>query len=217
MAINTYATLVTAATEWLARDQDATLVARIPDFITLLQAKVNRTLLHPKMETRSTTSVDTTSTAPEFITLPSDFQTMRRVRLSSVAGKPRLEFMAQSQLEDYRYSIDNVSGQPVYFSIVGTEMELAPTPNENFTLEMVYRANIPALNSSNTTNWLLTLAPDLYLYGVLMESAPYIKEDGRLQTWGSMYTSALDQLNLHGARQSFDSGPSTVWLPGVTP
>lgn len=217
MAINTYATLVSAITEWLARDQDATLTARIPDFITLAEAKFNRGLIHPKMETRSTTSVDTTSTSPEFITLPSDFQTMRSVRLSGVTGKPRLAFMTKTQLDDYRYSIDNVSDQPVYFAIVGTEMELAPTPGENYALEMVYRANISALTSSNTTNWLLTLAPDLYLYAALMEASPYLKNDERIGVWASGMQTALDDLNLHGARQSFDSGPSSITLPGVTP
>jgi len=217
VAINTYATLVSAITEWLARDQDATLTARIPDFITLAEAKFNRKLLHPKMETRSTTSVDTTSTSPEFITLPSDFQTMRSVRLSGVTGKPRLAFMTKTQIDDYRYSIDNVEDQPVYFAIVGTEMELAPTPGEDYELEMVYRANISALTSGNTTNWLLTLAPDLYLYGVLMEAAPYLKDDNRIAVWASGMQTALEQLNTHGARQSFDSGPSEIWLPGVTP
>lgn len=217
MAINTFATLVTAATEYLAREEDTTLIARIPDFITLFEAKVNRTLLHPQMEVRSTATVSTGSTEPEFISLPSDFQTMRRVRLSGVSGKPRLNFMTQTQMDDYRYSGDNVSGQPVYFSIVGTELELVPTPNEDFELEMVYRANIPALNASNETNWLLTLAPDLYLYGTLLESAPYIKEDSRLSVWGSAVQTVLEQLNTHGDRQSFDSGPSTIWLPGVTP
>lgn len=217
MAINTYATLVSAVTEYLGRDQDATLIARIPDFITLSEAKFNRTLNHPKMETRSTTSVNTSSTSPEFITLPTDFQTMRSVRLSSVTGKPRLAFATKTQLDDYRYKIDNVSDQPVYFAIVGTEMELAPTPGENYTLEMVYRANLSALTASNTTNWLLTLAPDLYLYGVLMEAAPYIKDDSRIAVWSSGMQTALEQLNMHGARQSFDSGPSEIWLPGVTP
>src|SRR5512139_855140 len=104
MAVTTYANLVTAATEWLARDQDATLIARIPDFIVLCESKLNRVLMHPQMEVRSTASVSTSNTEPEFVSLPSTFQTMRRVRLSSVTGKPRLEYMAQSQLEDYRYS-----------------------------------------------------------------------------------------------------------------
>ena len=217
MAINTYATLVSAVTEWLARDQDATLIARVPDFITLTEAKLNRLLMHPGMEKRSTAVVDTTSTEPEYISLPSDFQSMRRIRLSSVTGKPRLDFMLQSQLEDYRYSRDNVTGQPFYFTIVGSELELAPTPNEAYTLEMVYRGNISALTSSNTTNWLLTLAPDLYLYGALLESSPYIKEDGRLQVWGSAFSAVLQQLNDHGNRQSFDSGPGGISLPGNTP
>lgn len=217
MAINTYATLVSAATEWLARDQDATLIARIPDFITLAEAKFNRVLLHPKMEVRSTTTVDTGSSDPEFISLPTDFQTMRRIRLSGVTGKPRLQFMSQTQLEDYRYSIDNVTDQPVYFAIVGGELELAPTPNEDYTLEMVYRANIPALTSSNTTNWLLTLAPDLYLYGTLLESAPYMKEDDRIAVWAAGVQTAIDQLNSHGERQSANSGPSDITLPGVIP
>ena len=217
MAINTYATLVTAIEEWIARDGDTTLTARVPDFITLAEAKFNRTLFFPQMEKRSTALVDTGSAEPEFITLPSDFQTMRRVRLSGVSGKPRLEFMTQTQIEDYRFRIDNVSGQPEYFSIVGSEMELAPTPSEAFTLEMVYRANLSGLTSSNTTNWLLTLAPDLYLYGSLLESAPYIQNDERISVWGSAMTACLEQLNSLGARQSFDIGPSHTSLPGPTP
>lgn len=215
--ITDYASLVTAVTEYLARDQDTTLIARIPTFIQLFEAKINRTLLHPLMETRSTTTIDTTSDEPEFISLPSDFQTMRRVRLSSVTGKPRLDFKTQTQLDDYRYSIENVTDQPVYFTIMGDEMELAPTPNDDYTLEMVYRANIPALTSSNTANWLLLLAPDLYLYGALLEAAPYLQNDERIGTWAAGLSTGLDQINSHGFRQSFDSGPSAISLPGVTP
>lgn len=217
MAINTFATLVTASTEWLARDQDAVLIARIPTFFQLFEAKMNRTLFVPQMESRSTTPVDTTSAEPEFISLPVDFQTMRRIRLSSVAGKPPLSFISGTQSDTMRYRRDNVTGQPTHYSIIGTEIELVPTPNENYTLEMVYRANIPALTASNTTNWLLSLAPDLYLYGALLESAPYIKEDGRIQTWASGYSMALTDLNNLGFRQSFDAGPSEITLPGCTP
>lgn len=213
MAISTYTELLAAGANWLARDD---LTSRIPEFVVLCEAKLNRTLFVRQMETRSTTTCDTTDNEPEFVSLPSDFQTMRRVRLSGVTGKPRLAFMTQTQIDDYRYSIDNVSDQPVYFSIMGDEMELAPTPNEDFELEMVYRKNIPAL-ASNSTNWLLTAAPDVYLYGMLLESAPYIKEDERINVWALGFSTAISQLNTLSDRQSFDSGPSTIWLPGVTP
>jgi hypothetical protein len=214
MALANYTDLVSAIADWLARDD---LTTRIPDFITLAEAKFNRVLMHPKMESRSTLTVDTGAASPEFLTLPTDFQTMRSARLSGVTGKPRLEFMTQTQMDDYRYSIDNVSDQPVYFSIYGDEMELAPTPNEDYAVEIVYRANIPALTSTNTTNWLMTLAPDLYLYGALLEAAPYMQNDNRLSVWGTALATVIDQLNAHGERQTANSGPSTIWLPGVTP
>lgn len=215
--ITDFSSLKDAAIEYLAREGDTTLIARIPTFIQLFEAKMNRMLFVPQMEKRSTTTIDLGSTEPEFITLPTDFQTMRTVRLSGVAGKPRLQFMTPTQLEDYRYSTDNVAGKPIYFSIFGDEMELAPTPNEAYTLEMIYRANLGPLSDANTSNWLLLKAPDLYLYGTLMESAPYIKEDERIGTWGAGYSMALDDLNKLGARQSSDSGPTTVSLPGCTP
>lgn len=213
MAITNYTELQSAVAGWLARDD---LTSRIPDFITLAEAKFNRVLMHPKMEARTTLTVDTNLTSPEFLTLPTDFQTMRSARLSGVTGKPRLAFMTQTQMDDFRYSSDNVSDQPVYFSIVGTQIELAPTPTQNYTVEVVYRGNIPAL-SSNATNWLLTLAPDLYLYGSLLEAAPYIQNDERIGLWASAVSTVIDQLNSHGERQSFNSGPSTISLPGVTP
>lgn len=217
MAIASYSDLVTAIQEWLGRDNDATLLARIPDLITLAEAKFNRLLFAPQMEKRSTATIDITSTDPEFISLPSDFQTMRRVRLNSVTGKPGLQMMSQTQLDDYRYSIDNVTGQPVYFAIVGVNMELAPTPNENYTLEMVYRSKLAGLTVGNPSNWLIALAPDLYLYGTLLESAPYLQDDERVPLWAAAMQLSLDQINSLGERQSYGSTPASLSLPGVVP
>jgi hypothetical protein len=78
---------------------------------------------------------------------------------------------------------------------------------------MVYRQNIPPL-ASNSPNWLLALAPDLYLYGALLESAPYIKEDDRIQTWGLGFTAALNDLNSLGMTSAFNAGPMTVRVSG---
>jgi hypothetical protein len=214
MAISTYTNLLDAVANWLGGRTD--LTSRIPEFIRLCEAKLNRELFVRQMETRSTTTADTTSTEPEFISLPTDFQSMRRVRLSSVTGKPCLEFKSGTQMDEYRFGISNVSGQPRYFTIMGTEMELAPTPDANYTIEMVYRKNIPAL-ATNSTNWLLTLAPDVYLYGALLESAPYIKEDERINTWGLGFRTALDGLNRLGLTSTFNAGPSVVRISGITP
>jgi hypothetical protein len=204
-----YASLQSAVTEYLARDQDTALIGRIPTFIQLAEAKFNRELFVRQMEQRATALTNVAASEPEYISLPSDFQSMRRVRLSSVSGKPSLEFKSGTQIDEYRFGTGNVAGQPRYFTVFGDEIELAPTPDAAYTIEMVYRRNIPPLAASDP-NWLLTLAPDLYLYGALLESAPYIKEDGRIQTWGLGFTTALNGLNNLGLTSTFNAGPMTV-------
>ncbi len=212
MSIDTYATLQTAVDNWLARTD---LSGRSPEFIALCEAKLNRDLRCTQMERRSYTTVNLSSNEPEFISLPTDFQTMRRVRLSSVTGKPRLQFKSGVQADEYRYATDNTSAQPVYFTVFGDEMELIPTPILAHTIEMVYRSNIPAL-ASNSTNWLLTLAPDIYLYGALMEAAAFIKEDSRIATWAQGFSNALDGLNRLAQEQSNGAGPLEVRVSGVS-
>lgn len=211
--ITDYTSLQAAVTEYLARDQDTTLIARIPTFIQIAEARLNRQLFVRQMEQRSIAVVNTASSEPEFVSLPADFQSMRRVRLSSVTGKPGLEFKSGTQMDEYRFGTSDVAGQPRYFTVFGDEIELAPTPDAAYTIEMVYRQNIPAL-APNTNNWLLRLAPDLYLYGALLESAPYIKEDGRIQTWGLGFTAALNDLNNLGLTSTFNAGPMTVRVSG---
>ena len=211
--ITDYASLQMAVTEYLARDQDTTLIARIPTFIQLAEAKFNRQIFVRQMEQRSTALVNIASSEPEFISLPADFQSMRRVRLSSVTGKPCLEFMSGTQIDEYRLGISDIAARPRYFTVFGEEIEIAPTPDTAYTIEMVYRQTIPPL-ASNPTNWLLMLAPDLYLYGALLKSAPYIKEDGRIQTWGLGFTTALNDLNDLGLTSTFNAGPMTVRVSG---
>jgi hypothetical protein len=213
MAISTYDELQDAVANWLARDD---LTLRIPEFIALAEAKFNRGLRSNLMEVRSTATVDLASDEPEFIALPGDFQTMRRIRLNGVSGKPRLEFKSGAQADEYRYGVANVTGQPRYFTIMGDELELIPTPDSAYTLEMVYRANL-GLSDSVTTNWLLTLAPDAYLYGALMESAPYIKEDARINTWSAGLKYAMDGLNSLAMDQAYGSGPLVMGTSGPTP
>lgn len=202
--------LLAAVVEYLARDQDVTLIARAPTFIQLFEAKVNRTLFTRQMETRSQAVTDPGVTSePEFIALPTDFQTMRRIRLSSEIGKPSLQFLSGTQMDEMRTSGADVSGIPRYFSIFGNEIELLPTPAAATTLEMIYRQNLPSLNA-NSTNWLLALAPDAYLFGALMEAAPYIKQDGRIQVWAAAVQSALIDLNSLGSASAFNAGPMQV-------
>ena len=68
-----------------------------------------------------------------------------------------------------------------------------------YNASLVYYARVPTLSVSNTTNWLLTEAPDVYLYGALVHSAPYLKDDARIQVWEALLAQGINNLNTSSA------------------
>lgn len=213
MSFATYTALQSEIADYLARDD---LTAKIPSFIALAEAKFNRVLVCKDMEQRSTATLNLASAEPEFLSLPSDYQAMRRLRITSIASKPRLEFATQAFLDDKRFSSGNITGQPRWFTVLGTELELFPTPDAAYTLEMVYRKAIPPL-ANNAANWLLLAHPDAYLYGALLEAEPYMKNDGRISTWAQALSSVIDQINSVSQIAAFNAGPLAMQLVSRAP
>jgi hypothetical protein len=71
----------------------------------------------------------------------------------------------------------------------------APTPGADYPMEVIYYQLPPLLDDTNQTNWLSEYAPNLLLYGSLVEATPFIKDDQRVQLWQSYYDRALAALN----------------------
>jgi hypothetical protein len=84
-----------------------------------------------------------------------------------------------------------VQVRPSFFTIIGTEINLGVTPDSAKTLEIAFFKKLTALSDSNLTNTILTNYPDLYLYGALAESAPFLMQDERLDVWAKLYKEAL--------------------------
>jgi hypothetical protein len=79
-------------------------------------------------------------------------------------------------------------------------------------MEMIYYAQIPALSDSNTTNWMLTKNPDIYLYGALLEASPYIMNDTRIPIWEDKYTKAMASLKGADQRARHSGGAMVMRL-----
>ena len=71
--------------------------------------------------------------------------------------------MSIESLDVYRKSINNKTGQPIYYAIVDNTLELAPIPDTSYTLQLTYYGKIDALSDSNTTNFVSTGYPDALL------------------------------------------------------
>ena len=194
MAITNYTDLQSTIADFLNRDD---LTAVIPTFITLAEAEFNRRIRHWRMENRATAEVDS-----QYSAIPADFLEPIRLHLET-SNYRTLELVSQTDMQSMRMRNLDTSGEPAYYTLTQGEIELYPTPDATYDLEMNYYARIPALSGSNATNWLLTYFPDAYLYGALAHSAPYLGEDARMATWAALLQNAIDGIIREGEQAKF--------------
>ena len=187
MALNTFTALKASVADFLNRDD---LTAVIPDFISLAEAQINRDVRHWKMEARSSGQQ---SVADEYMQIPADWVETIRLHLTGT-GTTVVNLISRDAMADKRSSAEDVSGTPIYYTHADGQFQLYPTPSEDTDFELLYYQKIPSL-ISNSDNWLLLEAPDVYLYGALLHSAPYLAEDQRVAIWAQMYSAAVARLN----------------------
>lgn len=72
---------------------------------------------------------------------------------------------------------------------------IAPTPDAEYPFEILYYELPPLLDDVVQTNWLTEYAPQLLLYGTLLEATPFLKSDERIPVWQQMYDRAAAMLN----------------------
>lgn len=186
MALSNYTELKSTIADFLNRDD---LTSIIPAFIELAEAQMNRDLRHWRMETRSVGDVDS-----EYSTLPTDWIETISLHVNG-DGTSTLNLSSREAIANRRAKTENETGRPRLYSHADGAIELFPTPDKTYEIELLYYAKLDVLSSSNATNWLLDEAPDVYLYGALIHSAPYLQEDARAGTWASMYSAAVQKLN----------------------
>ena len=195
MAIGTYSELKTAIAEFANRGD---LTSQVPNFIALTEASINRNLRHWRMETRTDLTID-----EAFEDVPTDW--LETIRLGLKNGGALNLLSSQDMMKAKANTWD--TGDPRYFCHTAGTFEFWPEPTASTGLaELLYYAKVPALSDAEPTNWLLTYSPDLYLYGALLQTAPYLGEDARLAVWGGLYADILAGLNKESKAAKF-SGP----------
>lgn len=230
MAITTYAELQSAVADWLNRTD---LTSVIPTFISLAETRLNRDLRARRMLTTETIVIPTAGYDLDDLT--GDYLEAKTLYIN----QGHCEFVTQERALDYAYLYNNAVDKP-WFTIQGELLKLAPSSfpvyqapalSETDPLLLLndypvalmdsdpgiegvltYYAKIPALSGSNTSNWLLADSPDLYLYGTLVQTAPYLREDERVGVWNTIYQQLLNDFRLADERAQA-SGSTLVMRP----
>jgi hypothetical protein len=208
MALTTYALLKTTIANYLNRTD---LTSYLGDFITLTESRLNRELRVREMVNTDTST--TTVAGTQSYSLPSGFLEASAVIYQSNPYRT-LRFMANGDF--YRqYNVTQTSGLPTFFTIVGEKILLGVAPDSAETLQIDFYKTLTPLSESNTTNSILTNYPELYLYGALAESSPFLMQDERLNTWAGLYKEALANANLSSQKGSITSSPMQMSATGI--
>jgi len=187
MALANYTDLKSTIAETLNRD-DLTTAAQT--FIALCEAQINRDIRHWRMEVRTSGQQ---SAGDEYMQVPADW--VETIRFNVVGnGTSPINLMDSTTMAENRARYNDQYGKPTAYSLEAGQFHLYPTPVADVDLELLYYAQVPDL-ATNSTNWLLSYAPDVYLYGSLLHSAPYLQDDARVAVWAQLYSAGVTRLN----------------------
>lgn len=193
--ITNYTTLQSTIADYLNR---ADLTAQIPTFIQLAEADFNTRLRTREMIIRAEAQ-----SSNEFVQLPTDW--LEAINLHIVDGAQPLRFVTLDEA-------DYINKQQIFtnvaaYSLMNGAIELIPAPGADIDIEMIYYGKITPLSSEVTTNWLLTKAPDVYLYGSLMHAQPFLMDDQRMPVFAALYNSRIEALNEESMKSTHSGSP----------
>jgi len=192
-SISNYSTLSTAIANWMTRASNADFALNIGDFITFTEDRINYGSDDPEfpspplrvadMEVPQTTM--TILTGASFITLPPDFLQQRRVYM---VGTPNLKLTYVTPNQMDASMGQTPAGPPPFFTIMSNQLILPSPAATTQSIVMGYYQEIPALSTSNTTNWLVTKHPSMYLAGACLEGSIFIGDDEGAAKWARIFT-----------------------------
>jgi len=203
MSFATYSDLKTSIAGYLARSD---LTSQIPDFITFAENRLRRELrIRQMLKSVTTATVSGDST----VELPSDFLEIRDFVALTNPITP-ISYSSPSALSND--PVASQVGVPKSYTILANEFLMSPIPDGVYTLRLLYFAAPTYLSSSNASNVFLTTAPDALLYAALIEAEPYLMNDARINTWGTMYDRAISSLTKSDEQGQYSGVPLAMKL-----
>ena len=183
--IQTYDSLVLNIQQYMERN-DADFIAQIPNLIALAESSIAaelKTFMQLIVVEAALNSAQTVLNKPA---------RWRKTVSMKVNGQPILlrgqDYVAQ-------YISESTAGTPLYYADYDyNNWNFAPVPNQAYSVEIIYYAEIQPLDANNQQNLWTAIAPQAMLYGALLQAQGYLKALDKLPVWKGYYTDALAAL-----------------------
>lgn len=196
----TYTSLVADTTLYLERS-DAQTINQIPSFINLCESIISDELkILGQQQTVTTTLVQGN------VTLQKPARWRKTTSMNVTVAGERLPLLLRKYEYMRNYWPDpTVESIPKYYGDYDFDhWFIAPTPDDNYAIEILYYEKIQPLDATNQTNWFTINAPQAMLYGTLLQAMPFLKNDSRVQLWQAMYDRAIQTLKLENDTRTID-------------
>jgi hypothetical protein len=165
MAISNYTELQAAVATWITRSDQT---ANIPDFIKLYEADANRRI---RIRQNMTTTQLTLTSGSASVNLPTGF--LEEIELNYNDTSDVLTRGSFNDI-DRNQTTDSQPARPAWYAITSSAITFETEADQTYTLNLRYYTKWDI--ATDTTNWLLTNAPDAYLFGSIAEAAMLIRD-----------------------------------------
>lgn len=202
--MDSYTNLKTEAVKWLNREGFAALVDQVDTFMGMAQRRVFRTT-----DLRCLEASKSATGAVETITLPDDYLRTKTLYVGQGSG---LKEITGGSYHNVIGTQGGSTGTPRKYVRQGNVLVLGPVPDQSYTYYLMYYKSLPLLSTENETNWFTINAPELLLFGTLVEASLFLKDDNRGQVWQARFDQTKGELELSDSRSDKEYGGMAVQL-----
>jgi len=191
--ITDYASLQAAVASSVHRVGDTQFTAELPRFVQMAEMDIFRNL-----QIRQTESMVTGTTSGAMIVIPIGMDAIERLSISAYGRDFSLDYTSPNGLE--YLSFPNLSSR---YTIENGAIRLLAPPAGNYTYTLYIVPNMAPLSVANPTNWLILNAPDVYLYGTLLQAAAWTKDGEESARCAPFYAQAIESVRNQDAQRRF--------------
>jgi hypothetical protein len=197
MAIQNFSDLKSAISNWLARSD---LDLYLNDIVLLGEKRLQRDLRIREIEetfsdTMSSGELDVPTSGGQIT-----FNSLKHARLDVSGGHP-LE-IAEADWIYKKFPCRESTGRPNFIAVDADKFIFGQFPDANYDVKGTIYKRPLLLSDSNTTNEWIDEVPDALLMACLAESAPFLKDDQRMQIWEVKYNQIKEGYNTDYKRQT---------------
>ena len=208
-------------------DQNYTII--IPSMIDYAELRMQRDL--DFLSTQISTSSYAFTSGNNQLTLPtSQFIVPQTFEVIDGSGNSTPLLAVGKEFIQNVYGSGSTTGLPQYFAVYGGDtattgntsqyMIVGPTPNSNYSVRLTGTVRSAPLSATNTTTYISTYLPDMFIMASMIYISAYQRNFGRLnddpamaQTYESQYQALKASALIEENRKKFEAAAWTSYSP----